>query len=58
MEFTKSINPFSTAFRYPDDLTEPDPYDVEQACMMADKIYKFVKDKITDLERGQTRILS
>ena len=58
MEFAKSINPFSTVFRYPDDLTEPDPYDVEQACIMADKIYKFVTEKIIDLERSQTRIPS
>jgi len=44
--FSENLNPYSTAFRYPDIYLEPDFDEVNEAIEMARKILDFVKSKI------------
>lgn len=55
-EFTKfeedaeRLNPYSTLFRYPDIVLEPDKQDVTEAIKIAKGILEFVEEKIKPLE--------
>ena len=44
--FSENLNPYATAFRYPDIYLEPDFDEVNEAIEMARKILDFVKSKI------------
>lgn len=50
------LKPFATEFRYPDDSIIPDKQEATLALEQAQKIFDFVKQKITDLETGQKSI--
>ena len=53
----ETLTPFATEFRYPDDYTQfPDRKTVEQAISYAQKIFKFVRDKIYEVISGQQSI--
>lgn len=45
-EFSENLNPYATAFRYPDICLEPDFDEVYEAIEMAKEILDFVKSKI------------
>lgn len=47
---------WSAKFRYPDDVLMPERVDVKDAIDYADKILKFVLDKIAEMESGQKNI--
>jgi HEPN domain-containing protein len=40
------LNPYSTAFRYPDIILEPEPDDVHEAIAKAEKILQFINGKL------------
>ena len=44
--FSENLNPYATAFRYPDIYLEPDFDEVNEAIEMAREILDFVKSKI------------
>lgn len=46
IDIAYNLNPFSTIFRYPSGLTDPDFNDVSDAIKDAKKIYEFVFAKI------------
>ncbi len=50
------LKPFAIEFRYPDDLLIPDKDKATLTLEQAQKIFDFVKQKITDLETGQKSI--
>ena len=45
-QYSENLNPYSTAFRYPDIYLEPDKEDVFEAIEMAKEILNFIKMKI------------
>ena len=45
-EFSENLNPYATAFRYPDIYLEPDFDEVYEAIKMAKEILDFVKKKM------------
>lgn len=47
LEDAEKLNPYSTFFRYPDDILEPDEADVTEAIDCAEKIYSFVKKLVS-----------
>lgn len=44
LDDAKKLNPYNTAFRYPDIVLEPEKEDVLEAIEMAKKVLHFVKD--------------
>ncbi len=46
---TVFLTPFATEFRYPGDILEPDPADVDEACKMAENIMEFIDSKLANL---------
>lgn len=43
----ETLNPYDTAYRYPDDDMEPEKMDVLDAIRKAETIFEFVKNKLT-----------
>lgn len=53
------LNPFSTKFRYPDDMIlDPGKDEVQQAITYAEKILRFVEDKIKQQIDPNMRLFS
>ena len=50
------LNPYATYFRYPDDYCVPDRTTTLNAIEKADKLLKFVNEKIAELNSGQNSI--
>lgn len=50
------LSPYSSKFRYPDDILEPEINDVKKAIEDAEHILKFILDSIKELNTGQTNI--
>ncbi|MFH1644326.1 MAG: HEPN domain-containing protein [bacterium] len=50
------LAPYCSKFRYPDDILIPDKEETLIVLDRSEKIYKFVKIKIIELERGQKNI--
>lgn len=59
-EATEVLTPFATAFRYPGDVSEPDPADVAEAIELAQIVLVFVRARMSDVlndhpsTRGET----
>ena len=53
IEDAEKLNPYSTLYRYPGILLEPEEEDVREAIQVAEKILKFVEKKIKLLEKGK-----
>jgi HEPN domain-containing protein len=47
-EATEVLTPFATAFRYPGDVSEPDPADVAEAIAFAEIVLVFVLTRMPD----------
>ena len=45
-DYVEELNPYSTTFRYPAYIMEPEYLDVSSAINYAEKIFTFVKEKI------------
>lgn len=53
------LNPYSTSFRYPDKLLgDPREQEVIDAILAAEKILKFVQEKIKEKETGQKNLFN
>ena len=50
------LAPYCSKFRYPDDILIPEKDETLTVLNRSEKIYKFVKNKIIELERGQKNI--
>ncbi len=51
------LNPYATMFRYPDDfINVPEVDVVNDAILRSEKVLKFVKEKIKEIETGQISI--
>ncbi|MCF7799914.1 HEPN domain-containing protein [Candidatus Babeliales bacterium] len=55
-DFAKNLTSYCFQFRYPDDLLIPEKEEVEIAIKQTNKIFKFVQDKIKEIETGQKNI--
>jgi HEPN domain-containing protein len=53
IEDAEKLNPYSTLYRYPGVLLEPEEEDVREAIQVAEKILKFVEKEIELLERNK-----
>jgi HEPN domain-containing protein len=53
IEESEKLNPYSTFFRYPGPVLEPEKEDVYEAIEIAKKILASVTEKINILERGK-----
>ncbi len=53
-EEVEKLNPYSTLFRYPDVVLEPELEDVNDAIQIAEKILKFVEEKINFSEEKRS----
>ena len=47
-EAAEALTPFATAFRYPGDVLEPEPSDVEEGMALAEMVVEFVQVKVPD----------
>lgn len=48
-EAAEALTPFATEFRYPGDVLEPEPSDVEEGIEFAEKVVEFVLDKMPNV---------
>lgn len=53
LDYGDILNPYSTLFRYPGPVLDPEIEDVREAIKMAEKIFNFVKKKIEAEEKAQ-----
>jgi HEPN domain-containing protein len=45
-EAAEALTPFATAFRYPGDVLDPEPADVEEAILFAEAVVDFVMTRV------------
>lgn len=57
IDSAEKLNPFSTMFRYPDIILEPELEDVLDAIRIAEQILEFVNDKIKLSSDNEKQIL-
>lgn len=48
LDDAEKLNPYSTLFRYPDFVLEPEREDVDEAIQLAEKILSFVESRLTE----------
>lgn len=47
-EAAEALTPFATVFRYPGDVLEPEPSDVEEGMALAEMVVEFVADRMPE----------
>ena len=47
-EAAEALTPFATVFRYPGDVLEPEPSDVEEGMSLAESVLEFVLARVPD----------
>jgi HEPN domain-containing protein len=47
-EAAEALTPFATVFRYPGDVLEPEPSDVEEGMALAEMVVEFVKARLPE----------
>lgn len=47
-EAAEALTPFATVFRYPGDVLEPEPSDVEEGISLAESVLQFVLARVPD----------
>jgi len=45
-DFVDILTPYATEFRYPGDAIEPEPYEAEEAVIIAKKVFCFVVERL------------